>query len=234
MFGSLISVLLDAIDLMFRSFELELPPPLRQMAPTMAAARSYRKVSIITQAMDATVHMSRTEVVMVRAVQAIESHMMARIVAGGLIKYYETISTEADSYSRQDRQGTWLWKEPPGPPGAKRLAAIAGLATDVQWRTLDEDWINGQPCLAYQAIRAKGEGAWEQALLWIAQDSLRPVEMLGLNLQEGRSFDPANPPGAEPFTRANQGISLPRPQTLSSQVVTWSNWDDPVLSIPSI
>jgi len=167
--------------------------------------------------MNATVHMSRLELVMVRRAQEIDTHMVDRIVAGGLTRYFETIGTEAGTYRRQDLQGTWLWSEPPREPTDRHLAALESLATDVQWITLDDERISGHECLAYQALRGNGYDAWTQVLLWVAKDSLRPVEMLSLSLRKGTPFDPANPP---------------RSQTLSSQAVTWSNWDDPALSIP--
>jgi len=232
MFASLASLILDAIGLQLRRIELVLPPPLQQMAPILAYTRSFRRGSINTQAMGATVHISRLELVVVRRAQVIDTHMVQRIVAGGLTRYYETISIEAGIYRRQDRQGTWLWNAPPGSPSARRLHAVETLATDVQWKILDDEPINGEPCMTYQALRAKGDNAWEQVLLWIAKDSLRPVEMLALSLREGRSLDAANPPEGESLTLAEIARRLPRPQTLSSQMVTWSQWNDPTLSIP--
>ncbi|HVC79478.1 MAG TPA: hypothetical protein VNL35_03125 [Chloroflexota bacterium] len=217
MFASLASLILDAIGLLLRSVELALPPPLQQMAPTLAHTRSCRRVSVGTEAMNATVHMSRLEIVNVRRAQELDTHMVNRIVAGGLTKYSETNSTEAGTYRRQDRQGTWLWSPPPGEPNARRLAALERLSAEVQWTTLDDEWISGHECMAYQALRGNGDDAWTQVLLWIAKDSLRPVEMLALSLRKGTSFDSATPP---------------RPRTLSSQSVTWSDWDDPTLSIP--
>jgi len=84
MFASLASLILDAIGLLLRSVELALPAPLQQMAPTLAHTRSCRRVSVGTEAMNATVHMSRLEIVNVRRAQELDTHMVNRIVAGGL------------------------------------------------------------------------------------------------------------------------------------------------------
>ena len=234
MIATLASLLLEAIGLMLRSIEIALPPPLQQMAPTLAQTQSLRRVSIDTQAMHGGVHMSRLEMVIVRRGREIDTYMVRRVGTVGLRRQFETITAETGVYRRQDRQGAWRWRERSGPPNELHLVALETLTIDVRWTALDDEVINGQTCLCYEALRINGEGNWEQALLWIAKESLRPIEMLSLSQRRGMAIDSTNPPQGESFTLGNMANRIPMFQQISSQVVTWSDWDNPTLSIPSI
>jgi hypothetical protein len=234
MFASLAGLILYAITLMRRSIDAELPPPLQQMAPSLADARSFRQKSMITQAMGDTLHMTRTETTAVRRGQDFDGHTVNRTIVAGMTKYSEWINNEHGTYHREDQRGAWQWTEREAKVDEPRPGVLESLAADVHWTALDDEVINRQECLSYRAIRGNGAGNWEQVLLWIAKDSLRPVELIFLSLHGGRPIAQANPSQGEPPSLRDLAGGLPLSRQVSSQVVTWSDWDSPVLGIPSI
>jgi len=219
------SLLLRAIALFMRSPDITLPAPLVEMAQGLMSARSYRMVMVNMQAMGASVSMHRAETVVVRRGQSLDSYTILRIDAADRVMRAETINTPTATYRRRDLQGAWTQSEPDGEqPNALLTQSLEALGTTARWTVLGEEQIRGELCAGHQVARATDGGGEEQATLWIARASLRPVELLALTVHGGRPL-------------SDLGIAhtpISTPHMVLSQVVTWGEWDSTALAIPVI
>jgi len=225
MHATLGSLLLRAIALLMRSTDISLPAPLGEMARRLTGTRSYRMVMVNMQTMGASVSMHRAETVVVRRGQSLDSYTILRINAADHVMHAETINTPTATYQRRDLQGAWTQSKPEDEqPNALLTQALEALGTAARWTALGEEQIRGELCAGHQVTRVTDGGGEEQATLWIARDSLRPVELLALTMHGGRLL-------------SDLGIAhtpISTPHMILSQVVAWSEWDSTALAIPVI
>lgn len=183
-----------------------IPAPLRQMAPALAAAHSFRSTARVTAgtgdtAQTTVVRQGRTLWVDVVTTtggaqpQVVENEEIDRGAAG-------------QRYCLRFGHGAWRCSRGTGRGAAGSYDAptqlLHPLRTGVRWTNLGQKTVRGSLCQGY---RVSSDATGQEATLWIDRATHWPVLLVGQT--------PA------------------RPQAVTT-TVTWSDWNDRTLSVPKV
>jgi hypothetical protein len=214
---TLSSLICLAVEMMVRVGGSVVPLPLQRMARALAAIHCYRTVMVVqhggTEGAGTVMH---SDTVCVRHGSVLQRHSIQTHTFQGHNIYAEMVQTDTAMYLRQARYEPW--KLSPTAKAAEvaqsdaRLAVtLSRLGTSVRWTTVEDGEIEGQMCFGYQAIDLEESQAREEITLWIAHATSLPVKMVAVTAPS-----PLLGEGARMMT-----------------TVTWSEWNDQALAIPS-
>jgi len=195
------------------------PPVVARLQQVMDTAHSYRQTMVLTSSGGPTgASTIRIDLVAVRHGNALEEYLrMTQQQAKGATTTIEMVSGAKHTCIKLSSAAPWNCR-------MGSMASLIGTANvlsssllkGVTITPLGSKDVLGQSCDGYQVVSRPGQGTSSIGTMWIAQSSGRPVEELG-------SSTTSIPVAA--------GKSL---TTKSSFMVTWSQWNDPSLTIPSV
>lgn len=195
------------------------PPVVARLQQVMATAHSYRQTMVLTSTGGpASASLTRMDVVAVRHGKVLEEYIrMTQQRAKGAANIIEMVSGAKHTCFKLSSAAPWNCS-------MGSMASLAGSANvlsssllkGVTITPLGSKDVLGQSCDGYQIVTKLGQGTSSSGSLWIAQSTGLPVEELGsstttLSISAGKSLT-----------------------TKSGFTVTWSQWNDPRLTIPSV
>jgi len=196
-----------------------LPPVVARLQQVMDTAHSYRQTMVLTSTGGpAGTSSTRMDLVAVRHGKILEEYIrMTQQQAKGATTTIEMVSGANHTCIKSSSAAPWNCR-------MGSMASLIGatnvlsssLLKGVTITPLGSKDVLGQSCDGYQVVSRLGQGTSSIGTMWIAQSSGRPVEELGsstttLTIAAGKSLT-----------------------TKSSFTVTWSQWNDPSLTIPSV
>jgi len=205
---------------MLQSRMIAIPSPLDQMAHALSTARSCRMTLIATRAVSNAV-MRRGETIFIRRGAALEAYTTQLLSVQGRVMSVETVEKPGAIHTRDTSNGSWQASasQPDAATSEAQLVQILEPLQAIEWKDVGHYHIRGQDCIGYEAIGEIGE-MQVQALLWIGQETMYPVELTVITDQPDAAHVPSP-------LMISEGTTL-------VDVVIWDAWDDVAIAIPPV
>lgn len=212
MSASLASLIAVAIAALVHGATLALPPPLHALAHSLARVRSYREVQIGTSENKQGSGTIRTETIVVRAGHDVRAYVTTAATLAGKTLRSEAVYTHQRTCMRQGARGPWQCHAALAgeAPGSGTNGSLVSLGSDYSWTAAGTSTWRGAPSLRYR----------------IASNSGAQMQVTGTLLIGRTSHLPQRYDGRVRYTGGSGATTL-------GESVTWSNWNDPTLQIPS-
>ncbi|HWE64767.1 MAG TPA: hypothetical protein VHB98_23880 [Chloroflexota bacterium] len=212
--SSFASLIVVAVLALVRVTAVALPTPLQQMAHTLASVHGYRTVvtsTSVTGKQQAVT--TQTDTVFLRSGSAQTTYTVETVKIQSQELRIERVDTATRACVRQNSAAHWSCQPVKAPKSAadSSLKQLGVLKSQFQWSAAGTNTINGQPVVGYRAVNTSGAPLHSTATLWMAGKTHLPLELRSTTSYSGKAGT-----------------------TTLTEVVDWSQWNDPALTVPPV
>lgn len=213
---SFASLIVAAVLLLVRSTAVPLPAPLRALSHSLTGVHGYRTVMTVTTSIGTrAVSTVRTDTVFLSKGGSETSYAAVTVTSQGHTSRSEYLNTATRSCIRQGGKGPWACQRVTTGATTATGTALARtfkrLSSDYRWSAAGTSTVAGQQAVGYRAVSAARSGAQVTATLWLASKTGLPLDLHATTRTNGKA-------GAASET----------------EVVEWSRWNDPSLTVPRV